>query len=320
MQQLAPVRLYAHGPMFRYERPQKGRYRQFHQIDAEIIGAAEPQADIELIAFAAQLLADLGIEGVALNLNTLGDPESRAAYRAALVDYFSRHAADLSRDSRTRLEKNPLRILDSKDSRDQEIAAGAPRIDAHLTPAAHRFLADVEAGLAALDIPYVRNPKLVRGLDYYTHTVFEFLSGDLGAQNAVLSGGRYDGLIEQLGGPATPGVGWAGGIERLAMLASAPDAPARPIAVIPLGDAAQTPALRLANDLRRAGLAVDQAYSGNMKKRLKKANAANAIAAVILGEDELAAGEATLRDLDAGVQSRVALGDVAATCARRYAS
>lgn len=307
LQQFAPLKVYADGPMFRYERPQKGRYRQFHQIDAEIIGAPEPEADVELIAMAQLLLEDLGItHNVSLHINTLADQDSRAAYRAALKAHFSAHAERLSADSKTRLEKNPLRILDSKDPGDREVCKGAPLIDDFLTPESKAFFEAVLSGLDALNIPYVRDRQLVRGLDYYSHTVFEFLTGDLGAQNAVLSGGRYDGLMEQLGGPATPGCGWAAGIERLAMLSTVPETAQKVVAIIPMGEAAEARASAIALDLRRAGVAVELAYRGNFKKRMKKANAANAAYALILGDDEIAANTIGLKDLETGTQETMA--------------
>lgn len=218
-QQYAPLKIATHGPVFRYERPQKGRYRQFHQIDAEVIGAAEPAADVELLVLADQLLHELGIaEGVTLQLNTLGDAETRDAWRAALVAHFEAHRGELSEDSVARLDKNPLRILDSKDPRDRPIADAAPGIDGFLTSEAGTFFESVTKGLDAAGVTWTRNDRLVRGLDYYRHTAFEFVTDRLGAQGTVLAGGRYDGLIESLGGKPTPGVGWAAGIERLAML------------------------------------------------------------------------------------------------------
>lgn len=308
LQQFAPIKLCAHGPAFRYERPQKGRYRQFHQLDAEIIGAAEPQADVELICFAADLLWELGLEGrVKLHLNSLGDQESRDAYRTALVAYFIQHKDSLSEDSKLRLERNPLRILDSKDEGDRALIKDAPFIADYLTPAAQDFFASVREGLDAVGIEYIHDQRLVRGLDYYSHTAFEFITTDLGAQGTVLAGGRYDGLIEMMGGPSTPGVGWAAGIERLAMLAAMPDEVARPVAVIPLGDAAERRALSLTHDLRRAGFAVEHGFRGNMKKRMKRADAVRARFAFILGDDELAKGKVALRDLDGGAQDLVDL-------------
>ena len=218
-QQFAPLKVATHGPLFRYERPQKGRYRQFHQLDAEVLGSDSPLADAELLVFADQLLKELGItEGVTLTLNTLGDAASRDAWRAALVEHFEAHRGDLSEDSLARLDKNPLRILDSKDPKDRPIADSAPDIDAFLTGEAQDFFGAVTSGLDAAGVAWERNARLVRGLDYYRHTAFEFVTDRLGAQGTVLGGGRYDGLIEALGGPPTAAVGWAAGIERLAML------------------------------------------------------------------------------------------------------
>ncbi|USI74141.1 histidine--tRNA ligase [Sphingomonas morindae] len=310
-QQFVPLKLATHGPVFRYERPQKGRYRQFHQIDAEIIGAAEPQADIELLAMADQLLRTLGIAGVTLELNTLGDQPTRDAWRAALVAHFAAHRDQLSEESLVRLEKNPLRILDSKDPRDRPVADSAPGIDGFLTDEAALFFETVTRGLDAAGVAWTRNARLVRGLDYYRHTAFEFVTDRLGAQGTVLAGGRYDGLIEALGGPATPGVGWAAGIERLAMLIDAPAAPGIDVAVVPMGAAGEAAAGGILAALRRAGLACDMAYKGNMKRRMQKADAAGARFAVILGEDELARGEAAVKRLDTGEQAAVPLDRLA---------
>jgi len=309
--QSTPLKFFYSGPMFRYERPQKGRFRQFHQIGVELLGVATPQADIEVIALGQRILRELGIGGqVALELNTLGDPESRAAYREALVGYFSARQSELSDDSRRRLRSNPLRILDSKDPGDLRINAEAPSFDACLNDASFEFFGRVRNGLAQLGIAFRLNPRLVRGLDYYTHTVFEFVTTDLGAQGTVLAGGRYDGLVELMGGPSMPGVGWAAGIERLAMLIAAPPAVPRPVALVPIGEEAETFALRLVEDLRDTGLVVDLGYSGNLARRMRRADRIGARAAVLLGEDELAKGVATVRDLDSGEQSEVRFGDL----------
>ena len=303
-QQHAPLKAATHGSAFRYERPQKGRFREFHQLDAEIIGAAEPQADVELLSLGHQLLNELGIgEGVTLELNTLGDPETREAWRAALVDYFKAHKAGLSEDSQARLQRNPLRILDSKDPRDNAIAEQAPGIDQYLTSEAADFFAAVTAGLDAAGVPWTRNPQLVRGLDYYRHTAFEFVTDRLGAQGTVIAGGRYDGLIESLGGPHTPAVGWAAGIERLAMMIGAPHPEAPHVVIIPLGDRAEVAAQGILAQLRGRGVATDMAYRGNMKKRLGKANDSGAAYAVILGDDELERGVAAVKDLRSGEQA-----------------
>ena len=270
-QQFAPLKVATHGPAFRYERPQKGRFRQFHQLDAEIIGAAEPQADVELLALGAQLLAELGIEGVILKLNTLGDPETRSAWRDALYEHFSARRNDLSEESRERLDRNPLRILDSKAHSDWPIADSAPPIDDFLTAEASDFFAAVTAGLEAAGVAWERAPRLVRGLDYYRHTAFEFMTDRLGAQGTVIAGGRYDGLIEALGGPHTPAIGWAAGIERLAMMIDAPREDVLEVAVIPSTDDVTTKAFAATNILRAAGISADMALRGSAKKRSEAA-------------------------------------------------
>jgi histidyl-tRNA synthetase len=309
-----PRKVFYAGPMFRYERPQKGRYRQFHQIDIEVLGSAEPLADAEVIACGWHILEELGVaEGTVLEVNTLGDAESAAAYRAALVAYFTGCKDRLSADSRTRLEKNPLRILDSKDEGDRALVADAPTIFEHLTPVAAGFFDAVLRHLDRFGVPARRNPRIVRGLDYYSHTAFEFVTDRLGAQGTVMGGGRYDGLVEEMGGPPTPSVGWAAGVERLSLLLEAggltPAAP-RPVAVIPVGEAAEGPAIDLAQALRRAGVAAEMAYKGNLKRRMERANRSGARAAVIIGEAELEAGTAQLRDLDTGAQEAVPLAEV----------
>ena len=312
-QQHIPMKLTTHGPLFRYERPQKGRYRQFHQLDAEIIGAAEAAADVELLVMADQLLKELKIDdGVTLELNTLGDAESRDAWRDALVGYFGDHREVLSEDSMRRLETNPLRILDSKDPDDRGICHAAPRIDDYLSSQAQEFFGEVTAGLDVAGVAWKRSPNLVRGLDYYRHTAFEFVTDRLGAQGTVLAGGRYDGLIEQIGGPHTPAVGWAAGIERLAMLIDAPELDGPMAVLVPLGEAAMAAATGIAADLRRAGVSCDMAFKGNMKKRMAKANNAGARFAIIIGDDELASGNAALKNLANGEQHDVALTDLAA--------
>jgi len=306
--QSLPLRFFASGPMFRYERPQKGRFRQFHQIDVELIGVKEPQGDVEVIALGADILSALGVLSRAeLHLNTLGDAESRKAYRDALVEYFMQHAHKLSEDSRKRLERNPLRILDSKDEADIALSAAAPHFAEYLTPASREFFAQVRNGLDALGIRYQLDPRLVRGLDYYTHTAFEFVTTELGSQGAVLAGGRYDGLMSVMGGPETAGVGWAAGIERLALMIAEPPSPPRPIALVPIGADGEALALKLAQELRRDGFSVDLAYSGNLQKRMRRADRIKARAAVILGEDELKRNQAAVRDLDAGTQADVPL-------------
>lgn len=272
--QHAPMKLATHGPVFRYERPQKGRFRQFHQLDAEIIGKDSPLADVELLVMADQLLKELGInEGVTLQLNTLGDAATRDAWRAALVAHFEAHRGALSEDSVARLDKNPLRILDSKAPQDRPIADSAPGIDEFLTSEAGAFFEAVQKGLQAAGIEPERNPRLVRGLDYYRHTAFEFVTDRLGAQGTVLAGGRYDGLIESLGGPRTPAVGWAAGIERLGMLIEAPTS--EPVELIVTGfEASVIPKIvALTTALRRSGSACDMIVTGSPNKRFDKAQA-----------------------------------------------
>ena len=292
LSQHLPLKYFYAGPMFRYE----------------LLGVPGPQADIEVLALGQHILEGLGVwEHTHLELNTLGDPESRDAYRKVLVAYFQDHLDRLSKDSQERLHRNPLRILDSKDEGDRALIADAPVFADYLNQASQDFFGAVKAGLEALGIPYTVNPRLVRGLDYYTHTAFEFVTEALGAQGTVMAGGRYDGLVGMMGGPETPGIGWAAGIERLALLlAETPEAP-RPVAIIPVSAAEEPAALALADRLRRAGHAVEMGYGGNVGKRMKRANKLNARAAILLGESELARQVATLRDLDSGEQVEVPL-------------
>ena len=316
LSQSLPLKLFYRGPMFRYERPQKGRQRQFTQIGIELLGVEGPQADIEVIAIGWHILQKLGLsEHVVVEINSLGDTESRNAYRAALIEYLSGFKDKLSQDSRDRLERNPLRVLDSKDEGDKAIVADAPLLINYLNAPSRTFFETVRNGLGKLGVPVQVNPRLVRGLDYYSHTAFEFITSALGAQGTVMAGGRYDGLVGQMGGPATSGIGWAAGVERLSMLmGDALEPVRRPVAVIPMGEGDE--ALLLAHRLRQAGYAVEMGYSGNMKKRLARANKANARAAVILGEDELSRQAATVRDLDSGEQEEVPLSDLEVRLAR----
>ena len=308
--QSVPLKFLYSGPMFRYERPQKVRFRQFHQIGVELIGVAQPQADIEVIALGSRILVALGVgDRVELQLNTLGNSASRSAYREALIAYFSARVTELSEDSRRRLERNPLRIFDSKEKTDRPVVRDAPAFADYLDAASCQFFDQVRAGLEQLGISYRLNPRLVRGLDYYTHTAFEFVTTDLGAQGTVMGGGRYDGLVELMGGPALPGVGWAAGIERLAMLIAAPPRP-RPVALVPIGEAGEIAAVKLAEDLRDGGFLIDLGYSGNLARRLRRADKMGAIAAILLGDDELARGVATVRDLINGTQSTAPLAEL----------
>jgi len=306
LSQNLPLKVFCGGPMFRYERPQKGRLRQFHQIDVELLGVPEAMGDVEIIALGAEVLKALGVnDAVKLELNTLGDSESRAAYRDSLVEYFNAHLADLSEDSRTRLEKNPLRILDSKDEGDRHVVAGAPKMSEYLNASSHAFFASVCAGLDSLGIEYELNPHLVRGLDYYCHSAFEFTTEALGAQGAVVAGGRYDGLVETMGGPPTPGVGWAAGVERLAMLVGDVAAEGYTIAVVPVGADMEAAGFVLTQQLRDAGFRTDMAFRGNLSKRLKRANKLGAVCAVLLGEEEAGRDCVTVRDLGSGEQQEV---------------
>jgi histidyl-tRNA synthetase len=278
-QQHAPLKVATHGALFRYERPQKGRYRQFHQLDAEVLGSDSPLADVELLAFADQLLKELGIaDGVSLHLNTLGDTASREAWRAALVAHFEAHRDQLSEDSLARLGRNPLRILDSKDPRDRPAADSAPTIEAYLTDEAGRFYEEVKAGLAAAGVAWVAAPRLVRGMDYYRHTAFEFVpdagsavAEKLGSQSTILGGGRYDGLVEAMGGPATPAVGWAAGIERLAMLVDGVSAPQLEAVILVEDDSWTNSALGMLRELREAQISAEIICTGSPRKRYDKA-------------------------------------------------
>ena len=311
MQQNLPVKMYYAGPMFRYERPQKGRQRQFTQFGVELLGVEVPQADIEVIAMAYEFIESLGLSGtVTVEINSLGDKESRDAYRAKLVAYLKENYDKLSEDSKNRLDKNPLRVLDSKEECDKAVVAGAPLYQDSLNENSKNFFNAVLKGLDNLGIRYHVNNRLVRGLDYYSHTVFELITDKLGAQGTVLAGGRYDGLVEQMGGGKVSGIGWACGVERLSMLLDEDVSLPRPVAVIPVGEDTNDKALQIACQLRKAGFRVEQAYGGNLKKRMMKANKVNAEKAIIIGSEELAAGNVTVKNLDNGEQRMVSLDNL----------
>ncbi len=299
LSQKTPLKLYYAGPMFRYERPQKGRQRQFHQLGAELIGVASPYADVECLTLAFEILRGLKIEAQ-LEINSIGDPESRARYCESLVKYLTRHHTQLSADSQRRLGLNPLRILDSKDEGDRALLKNAPLISDYYNDTSREFLSTVTNSLQALGLKFHLNPFLVRGLDYYTHCVFEFKSSALGAQDALLSGGRYDQLIETMGGPATPGIGWAAGVERLALLSPLEGVKTRPVAVIPVHGSMEAEAFALCYRLRAAGLTCEIGFSGNLSKRMKRAAGQNSWAAVVVGPDEWARGEVQCKLLDSG--------------------
>ena len=312
LSQLVPLKLFYRGPMFRYERPQKGRYRQFYQIGVELLGVEKSQGDLECLALGYQTLKALPFaqgmaESITLHLNTIGDLESRAVFREKLVAYLLTRKSELSADSLIRLERNPLRILDSKDEGDKRVVAEAPTLAASLNDVSKKFFDEVVEGLNVLAIPYKIDPLLVRGLDYYCHTVFEFQTNALGAQNAICSGGRYDNLISDLGGPKTAGVGWAAGVDRLAMMINDVNVSVPTVAIVPMGDEAQAPALKLCQELREAGIRVDMGYSGNMGKRMNRADKVGASHAVILGSNELSRGVAQVKVLAAGTQSEIPL-------------
>ena len=297
-----PQRLWYGGPMFRYERPQAGRQRQFHQIGVELLGVADAGSDAEAIAIAWDLLADLGVGGLELEINSLGTPDDRARYRTELVSWLEAHHDQLDPDSQHRISTNPLRVLDSKNPTTQALLAGAPTLADALAGESHARFARVRQALEALGIPFVLNPRLVRGLDYYGHTAFEITSNQLGAQATVCGGGRYDGLVEQLGGPPTAAVGWAIGLERLVLLLrqgeAVVEAPAPDLYVISRGELAEAQALVLTRLARQAGLAADRDASGSaFGKQFKRADRSGAPWAAVIGDSEAAAGVVVLKDL-----------------------
>jgi histidyl-tRNA synthetase len=300
-------RLWYCGPMFRYERPQAGRQRQFHQLGVELLGSRDPRADAEVIALAWDLLRAVGAENLTLRLNSLGDPQDRLAYRQALVDYLTPLKEELDPDSQERLGRNPLRILDSKDPHTRAIVEKAPKLPDYLSADSRAFFEQVQAHLKALDIPYELDPYLVRGLDYYTHTAFEIVSPELGSQSTVCGGGRYDGLVEELGGPPTPAVGWAIGMERLVLLLQKKqlEGAARPldVYVISRGAKAEAQSLQVAQALRQAGFCTELDLSGSpFSKQFKRASRSGATWAVVLGDAEAVAGEVQLKHLPTGQQ------------------
>jgi len=297
-----PQRLWYGGPMFRYERPQAGRQRQFHQIGVELLGVPDATSDAEAIAVAWDLLADLGVGGLQLEINSLGTPEDRLRYRAELVAWLEAHHDQLDADSQKRISTNPLRVLDSKNPDTQALLAGAPTLASALSGDSHERFSQVRQALEALEIPFVLNPRLVRGLDYYGHTAFEITSNQLGAQATVCGGGRYDGLVEQLGGPPTAAVGWAIGLERLVLLLSqgegAVAGPAPDLYVISRGELAERQALVLTRQGRQVGLVVERDASGSaFGKQFKRADRSGALWAAVIGEAEAAEGLVILKDL-----------------------
>ncbi len=310
-QQFLPLKLFTHGPLFRYERPQKGRQRQFHQLNYEFLGPGTPAIDAEIIAMAACLLEKLGIlEYTSLELNSLGCAQTRKNYQAALVEYLKDFVNDLSHDSKIRLDKNPLRILDSKDEGDRKVIANAPKISDHFTSEAEDFFLKLQEYLHLLGIKFNLNSSLVRGLDYYNHTSFEFVTKELGAQGTVLGGGRYNGLIKLLGGDDVEGIGFAAGIERIAMLCENTTIKPRSCAVLALGSEQQNIAMKIANDLRQKDIAVHLDNGLKFDKALKNAVKANCRFAIFVGEDELKAASVKLKDLDTRIEEIVKIEDL----------
>ncbi len=306
-----PQKLFSFGPIFRYDRPQKGRQRQFHQINFESIGQNHFLSDVEMIALAASVLKGLGVlDKTELHINSLGCEQTKANYQNALTEYFSKYKEELSADSQTRLQKNPLRILDSKDSKDIEIGKNAPQISDFYSDEAKNNFENILKSLNDLGLKYQVNQRLVRGLDYYTSTVFEFITNDLGAQNTVLAGGRYDNLIDKMGGQDLPAIGFAAGIERLMLLSNLETKTARPVSIIYVSENEQQAALKLALDLRNSGIYAEIIFGGNMKKQMKKATTANAGFVVIIGEEELKNRKFTVKNFDLGSEEKVAVDNI----------
>ncbi len=317
-----PVKLYYLGPMFRYERPQKGRFRQFHQIGCEFFGAAGPEADAELLEMVWAAFARLGVPGLKLQINSLGDGECRPRYREALIAHFRPLAGELCENCRRRLETNPLRILDCKSSSCREVRKGAPQLDAFLCDPCREHFDGVKGFLDAWGVPYNVNPEMVRGLDYYSRTTFEITAQGLGAQDAVAAGGRYDGLVESFGGPPTPGLGFALGMERLVLIL--PDiveggGGTAPVYIAALGDEARGLALEWAARLRGRGIPAALDYEGrSLKSQMRRADRIGAAQVVILGDDELKAEKAQLRNMTDKSQREVGLDEVVHTLLKDY--
>ncbi len=317
---LDPVsKLYYLGPMFRYERPQKGRYRQFHQIGAEVIGVDDARIDVQVLAMLCHFFAAAEIPGVSLQINSLGCPECRPGYRAALVAFLEQRTAQLCADCVRRTASNPLRVLDCKVPGCQEATVGAPSVLEHLCAGCDEHFSRVKTGLQQLELDFDVNPRMVRGLDYYTRTTFEMVTDRLGSQNAVAAGGRYDGLVKELGGPALPGIGFAMGLERLVLLkAEEPRQPAVPeVFFAALGDEAADVAFGLMSRLQRQGVWAEMDYFGkSLKAQMRRADKLAARKVVILGGDELARGVAMLRDMEDSSQQEVALEELPALLGR----
>jgi len=317
LEQVAPILKFSYiGPMFRYERSQAGRYRQHHQFGAEVVGSSAPEQEAELIDLLHTLCSTLGLKNLHVNINSIGDTECRQTYRTALQNYFRAHVQKLSKDSQIRLDTNPLRILDSKDPQDKEITAGAPCILDFLSDACKAHFEKVQKRLQELKIPFSINPLLVRGLDYYNRTVFEIVAGELGAQNSVCGGGRYDGLLKTLGGPNLPAIGFGLGIERLIQTMIKQGVPPPPqyapkLFLIALGDAAKDAAFLLLHDLRQKGVLAQMDFEDRkLNKQMQQANQIHAEYIVVLGDDELKSGKIELKKMSTGEKSAISLVDL----------
>lgn len=312
-----PVKLFSDGPAFRYERPQAGRYRQLHQYNAEIIGSASPLADLEIMLMAWDLYDGLGVSGLSFQLNSTGCPACRPDYVAQLKAHYAAHADEICEDCQRRIEENPLRVLDCKRDQCQPVLTSAPKILDHLCDACAEHFAELRSYLDALERPYTLNYRLVRGLDYYTKTVFEVWAEGIGAQSAVCGGGRYDGLIELLGGPPTPGVGFAAGIERAVLVMEAqdiepPPLPSPPVYLAFLGASSRMHAVRLLAEIREAGIGAQIAMGGSLRSQFRHADKREARFVLIIGEDEIAQGVVALRDMVSGDQTSVARDQIVA--------
>ncbi len=321
---LDPVsKLYYMGPMFRYERPQKGRYRQFHQIGAEVLGVEDPKIDAQVLAMLHQYFCQIGIEAVSLQVNSLGCPECRPAYRQQLIEYLEQRLDKLCADCQRRYQSNPLRVLDCKAAGCKEATVDAPSMLEHLCGACDEHFNTVKKHLTALAIPFEVNARMVRGLDYYVRTTFEMVTDQLGSQNAVAAGGRYDGLVQSLGGPALPGIGFAIGVERLVLMKGADKiAPTVPqLFIAALGDEAADQAFVLMTKLQRAGIQAEMEYQGkSLKAQMRRANKLKANYTLILGEEELKSGQAQLKNMVDSSQSPVVLDRLAETLMDKFAA
>ncbi len=312
LKQNLPLKLFSSGPLFRYDRPQEGRQRQFHQLNFEYIGAVGSYSDAETISMASRLLSELGLtDDIVLELNSLGCSESREKYQSALIEYFKKYENELSDDSKQRLEKNPLRILDSKDEADIKLSENAPLITSYYTNDAAKYFDDVKSYLDILKVKYKINPKLARGLDYYCHTAFEFITNKLGAQGTLLAGGRYDGLTKLMGEEEIPAIGFAAGIERIALMGNFTPEKTRPTIIMPIGDECFDYCINLAEQLRNKNIATTLSSSGKIGKRMQNALNNNAKYVIFIGSDEQEKGVCKLKDLDQNLEAELEISRLA---------